>query len=109
MAPPVSEVAIIPLVKGADPLDENSEAAKILNLVIQLATEQPGYQRMVWGLDEKDPTVLVMIVGESRLDEEGNQMKPQNNSLPKIGMISNLTSISWLPRITNPSWMSLIR
>lgn len=70
MNPPVSEVAIIPLVKGADPRDENSEAARILNSVIQLATEQPGYQRMVWGLDEKGPMVLVMIAGESRLDEK---------------------------------------
>lgn len=70
MSPPVSEVAIIPLVKGADPRDENSEAAKILNSFIQLTIGQPGYQRMVWGLDEKDPSVLVMIVGESRLDEE---------------------------------------
>lgn len=70
MSPPVSEVAIIPLVKGADPRDENSKAAKILHSVIQLASEQPGYQRMVWGLDEKDPTVLVVIVGESLLDEK---------------------------------------
>ncbi|KGO74138.1 Dimeric alpha-beta barrel [Penicillium italicum] len=62
MSPPVTEVAIIPLVKGADPRDENSEAAKILNNTNQLATEQPGYQRMVWGLCVKDPTVLVIIV-----------------------------------------------
>ncbi|OQD94313.1 hypothetical protein PENSOL_c026G07146 [Penicillium solitum] len=74
MDPPVSEVAIIPLVKGTDPRDENSKAAKILHSVIQLATEQPGYQRMVWGLDEKDPTVLVMIVDWDDLESHLNYM-----------------------------------
>ncbi|KAF4770529.1 hypothetical protein HAV15_013149 [Penicillium sp. str.  len=74
MSPPVSEVAIIPLVKGADPRDENSKAAKILHSVIQLASEQPGYQRMVWGLDEKDPTVLDVIVDWDDLESHLNYM-----------------------------------
>ncbi|KAJ5420311.1 hypothetical protein N7465_002830 [Penicillium sp. CMV-2018d] len=74
MSPPVSEVAIIPLVKGADPRDENSEAAKILNSFIQLTIEQPGYQRMVWGLDEEDPSVLVMIVDWDDLESHLNFM-----------------------------------
>lgn len=84
MGAPVSEVAIIPLVKEADLRDENSEASKILNNSIQSTIEQPGYQRMVWGLYEKTPTVMIMIVGEFILDVK-IQINPQNNSLPRLG------------------------
>ncbi|KXG45582.1 Dimeric alpha-beta barrel [Penicillium griseofulvum] len=74
MGAPVSEVAIIPLVKGADPRVENSEAAKTLNRSIQHTLVQPGYQRMVWGLDKNDPTVMIMIVDWDDLQSHLNFM-----------------------------------
>ncbi|KAJ5951195.1 Dimeric alpha-beta barrel [Penicillium vulpinum] len=62
MGAPVSEVAIIPLAKGADPRVENSEAANSLARSIQGTIEQPGFQRMAWGLYKNDPSVMVMLV-----------------------------------------------
>ncbi|OQE38009.1 hypothetical protein PENCOP_c009G05753 [Penicillium coprophilum] len=62
MTAPVTEVTIVPLVKGADPRVENSDAAKIFNRTNQIVMQQPGCRRMIWGLDKKDPTVMVGIV-----------------------------------------------
>lgn len=64
MSPPVSEVAIIPLIKGADSRIQDSEAAKTLDRSVQLTVIRRGFQRMVWGLCENDPGLMVMIVGE---------------------------------------------
>ncbi|KAJ5158954.1 Dimeric alpha-beta barrel [Penicillium coprophilum] len=62
MTAPVTEVTIVPLVKGADPRVENSDAAKILNRANETVMQQPGFQRMIWGLDKKDPSMMVGIV-----------------------------------------------
>ncbi|KAJ5827458.1 Dimeric alpha-beta barrel [Penicillium robsamsonii] len=76
MGAPATEVTIVPLAKGADPRVEDSEAAITLDRSIQDTIVQPGYRRMVWGLDKEDPTVIVMIAGESFFEY---QMKSQDN------------------------------
>ena len=65
MSVPYTELALVPLVAGADPRDLNSKAGNILTRSNALTLAQPGCQRLWWGMTKEAPPLLIVAVGAS--------------------------------------------
>lgn len=63
MAPPATEIALLPLVTGADIEDPNSSAGKIWQSSLDTIAAQPGYKGAFWGRQVENNSVLELLIG----------------------------------------------
>lgn len=63
MAPQAIEVALLPLLPGADIEDPNSSAGQIWQASLDTIAAQPGYKGAFWGRQIENNSMLELLVG----------------------------------------------
>lgn len=63
MAPPATEIALLPLVAGADIEDPNSSAGKVWQSTLDTIAAQPGYKGAFWGRQIENNSILELLIG----------------------------------------------
>lgn len=61
---PATELATIPLASGAAIEDSNSPAGKVWQSTLDTVSQQDGYQRIYYGREVENPSVLQLFIGE---------------------------------------------
>lgn len=60
----VTEFAFIPLLAGANIEDPSTSAGTVWKECLATAEKQKGFQRLYWGRQIENPSVLEFLVGE---------------------------------------------
>ena len=63
---PTTELATIPLASGADIEDPTSPAGKVWQSTLDTVSQQDGFQKVHWGREVENPSVLNFLVGKNR-------------------------------------------
>ena len=61
---PATEIATIPLTAGSKIEDPESPAGKVWQSTIDTVSSQPGYQRLYYGREVENPSVVQLFVGK---------------------------------------------
>ncbi|OAL36896.1 hypothetical protein AYO20_03952 [Fonsecaea nubica] len=60
--PIATEIAQFSLIPGQDPRKAGSSAAQFLQKTLDIVKQQPGFLRGFWGIQDGDPSALVVVV-----------------------------------------------
>jgi len=74
MAPPVTELAKLPLKAGTDVSDPNTTAGGVWHDTLNQVLAQDGAQRAYWGIQVESPNILMLYVDWQSHDAHKNFM-----------------------------------
>lgn len=67
---PATELATLPLASGAAIEDADSPAGKVWQSTIDTVSQQDGFQRLYWGREVENQSVLQLFIGKIRYPQK---------------------------------------
>lgn len=93
---PATELATFPIASGAAVEDGDSAAGKVWQSTLDTVSQQDGFQRLYWGREVEDPSVLQLFVG--------NSINPTLSQPPALSTIPNPQLTPRNPHQTGTRW-----
>ncbi|OQV09897.1 hypothetical protein CLAIMM_13974 [Cladophialophora immunda] len=102
----ITEIALLPLQRGANPEETTSTAVKVHAEALDVVLSQPGARRVFWGRQVEDPSVLTWFVDWDELEDhqkfmDSDAYKPFLERFGSIlGAGAKAYHVRFLPEIT---------